>query len=319
MKPNDPSPWDRPRIPDGPRTVGGESADRGADEPRKSGVRLPEMSTTSGTPIPVPQPPQPAQPKPSRPVPWKWIGIVGGAVAAVAVIAAFVVPALTGSVREFDVEHAARSVVMVVAPDCGWAGSGSIVSSDGLVLTNSHVATDDGRDVCNLQVGLTDSYDAAPTDWYPAVVVTNDSDIDISVIRVLDEDGDALDFTGRDAIPLNTETPQLGDEIQTLGYPGLGGETMTFTSGDYAGLDTFGGNEFFKTTATINPGVSGGAAFNGTFALIGIPTAATWCCWSSGRWRMKSPDLRATILTSPAVTKFPALPATRSPPLSISS
>ena len=80
-------------------------------------------------------------------------------------------------------------------------------------------------------------------------------------------------FDDRGAIPINTTELDFQKGIQVLGYPGIGGATMTYTSGDYAGVVTNDGNEFYKTTASINPGNSGGAAFNGTFELIGIPTA----------------------------------------------
>lgn|GEM_PF-5067263 len=275
MKRDDSSPWDRPFVPDGPRIVGDDGGAPAEEKRSSRGVDLPGIGDPSGTRPPVEPAVRPSKsaPGPSRNTPW---GKIAAAIVAVAAVVAIVVGGismLSGRVRGFDVEHAARSVVVVYAPDCGWAGSGSIISADGLVLTNSHVATDEGADVCSLRVGLTDSYDAEPSDWYPAEVVVDDVDVDIAVIRVLDQDGGALHFTGRDPIPINTATPQLGDVIQTLGYPGLGGNTMTFTSGDYAGIDTSFGSDFYKTTASLNHGVSGGAAFNGTFALIGIPTA----------------------------------------------
>jgi S1-C subfamily serine protease len=48
--------------------------------------------------------------------------------------------------------------------------------------------------------------------------------------------------------------------------------TITFTSGDFAGIDNSDG-EFYKTTAQMRGGVSGGAAFNERGLFIGIPTA----------------------------------------------
>ena len=70
--------------------------------------------------------------------------------------------------------------------------------------------------------------------------------------------------------------PSLGSKFTTLGYPALGnydaGMTITFTSGDFSGIDNTDG-EFYKTTAQMRGGVSGGAAFNERGLFIGIPTA----------------------------------------------
>lgn len=221
---------------------------------------------------PVPRAPVIPSPRaPGRPSKRLWQILGAAAVAAVILFGAL---SLVGSdAGNLNVEDAARSVVLVNAAGCGWAGSGSLVSRDGLILTNSHVATDNGHDVCDLEVGFTDSYDAKPTEWYRAVVLVDDASVDLSVIQALDHDGSRLMLVDRKPIPFATNEPSLGDQIQTLGYPGIGGDTMTFSSGDYAGVDRLDGGRFYKTTASVNRGLSGGAAFNGTFALVGVPTA----------------------------------------------
>ena len=45
------------------------------------------------------------------------------------------------------------------------------------------------------------------------------------------------------------------------------------TSGDFSGIDTSEQFDFLKTTANMNPGVSGGSALNSAGELVGIPTA----------------------------------------------
>ncbi len=162
---------------------------------------------------------------------------------------------------------------MVFAVDCSKAGSGSLITSDGLILTNSHVATDDGLDVCSPIVGLTDSYEEEPSEWYQAIVLVDDPEIDLAVLQILEDDGTAVHLDDRDPIPIDTAVPKLGDQIRTLGYPGIGGNTMTFTSGDFAGIAEIGDTAYYKTTASLNPGLSGGAAFGASYALNGVPTA----------------------------------------------
>lgn len=247
------TPWDRPQQHDGPQLLGSDDAE---------------------SPIVRPVPRAPVTPSPRmRARPSKRLWQLLGAAAVAAVVLLGVVRLVGSSAGDLNVEDAARSVVLVDATACGWAGSGSLVSQDGLILTNSHVATDNGRDVCNLEVGFTDSYDARPTEWYRAIVLADDASVDLSVIQALDHDGSRLVLADRSPIPLSTNEPSLGDQIQTLGYPGIGGDTMTFSSGDYAGSDRIDGDRFYKTTASVNRGLSGGAAFNGSFSLVGVPTA----------------------------------------------
>jgi hypothetical protein len=67
----------------------------------------------------------------------------------------------------------------------------------------------------------------------------------------------------------------LGDPITILGYPGIGGETITLTRGDVSGFTSQEGRgerAFIKTSATIAGGNSGGLAATEEGYLIGIPT-----------------------------------------------
>jgi hypothetical protein len=68
----------------------------------------------------------------------------------------------------------------------------------------------------------------------------------------------------------------LGDPITVLGYPDIGGKTITLTGGEVAG---FLGSDWvadhrawIKTATTIAGGNSGGAALDESGRLIGIPT-----------------------------------------------
>jgi hypothetical protein len=69
----------------------------------------------------------------------------------------------------------------------------------------------------------------------------------------------------------------IGDNIRVLGYPEIGGETITFTNGSVSGFTAqagIGDRALIKTDATIAGGNSGGAAVNADGELIGIPTKA---------------------------------------------
>jgi hypothetical protein len=68
-----------------------------------------------------------------------------------------------------------------------------------------------------------------------------------------------------------------GDGLTIVGYPGISGATITFTFGLMSGWlgEDFesGGKQWIKTDAKIAHGNSGGAAFDATGTLIGVPTA----------------------------------------------
>lgn len=165
-----------------------------------------------------------------------------------------------------------RSVVLIEADgaDCGWRGSGTIILDGSYVLTNQHVS---GDGECDLTVWFTDSASAVPTKSVKARVVVSDDEIDLAVLRLLSESGEPFIDLSRQALAIRVTTPKLGEKVFILGYPGLGGSTITLTSGDFAGIDVSEQTQYFKTTASMNPGVSGGAALDDNGELIGIPTA----------------------------------------------
>ncbi len=162
----------------------------------------------------------------------------------------------------------------------GWWGSGTIISSSGLILTNAHVVlSDDTYQVAELVIYITNESDAPPEAAYIAEVLQADADLDIAVIQIVaDLNGDALDPADLNlpAVALgDSNTLQLGDAITILGYPGIGGETITLTRGEVAGFTSeagYGNRAFIKTSATIAGGNSGGLAANSGGQIIGIPS-----------------------------------------------
>lgn len=181
-------------------------------------------------------------------------------------------PTPAPGVSGFNWEAKARSVVYIEAlgGGCEWSGSGSIVLDGSYILTNQHVS---GDGECSLNVWLTDSTTEAPTREVSAELVAADAARDLAVLRMLGDDGNPFSDASRAPMTLATSAPNLGDKLTILGYPGLGGSTITLTSGDYSGLDTSEAYDYLKTTANMNPGVSGGAALNSRGELVGVPTA----------------------------------------------
>ena len=80
----------------------------------------------------------------------------------------------------------------------GWSGSGTIISPDGLILTNAHVVLSDRYyEVKGLVVALTMKTDEQPEPAYLADVMQVDQSLDIAVIKI------TKDLDGNDVDPLH--------------------------------------------------------------------------------------------------------------------
>ncbi len=175
-------------------------------------------------------------------------------------------------ITAFYTENGSRKV--------GWTGSGTFVSPAGLILTNAHVvlpALDYPIDL--LTVAPTTQEDRKPDPAYIARVVQADPRLDLAVIKIVsDLNGNPID-PGTMNFPFvvlgDSDRLKLGDALTILGYPGIGGDTITLTSGEVAGFTGeagYGNRAYIKTSAAIAGGNSGGLAADVSGALVGIPT-----------------------------------------------
>jgi serine protease Do len=167
-----------------------------------------------------------------------------------------------------------------------YVGSGSIISSDGLILTNAHVADpatvgEAAATPDALVIGIVTSEDQPPTYAYRAEVKAIDGYMDLAVIQITATvKGDRLDPSSLNLpyVPLgNSDEIHVGDHINILGFPAIGGDTITYTSGDVAGFSSeegLGDRAWIKTDATISGGNSGGMGTNDQGQLIGVPSIA---------------------------------------------
>ncbi len=138
-------------------------------------------------------------------------------------------------------------------------GSGVIIESDGLIVTNNHVI----EDADEIIVILSDKRE------FKGIIVGTDPKSDLAVIRIKAK--------GLPTIPWgNSSNIQVGTYILAIGNPF--GLTQTVTMGIISavgraniGLTDY--EDFIQTDAAINPGNSGGAMVNIQGELIGINTA----------------------------------------------
>ncbi len=138
-------------------------------------------------------------------------------------------------------------------------GSGVIVASDGLILTNHHVV----ESADEIEVLLSDGRRT------PASVVGSDPDTDLAVLRVEMRELPAIAFG-------KSEEAKVGDVVLAIGNPFGVGQTVTMgiisaLGRSQLGINTF--ENFIQTDAAINPGNSGGALVDAEGRLLGINTA----------------------------------------------
>ncbi len=68
------------------------------------------------------------------------------------------------------------------------------------------------------------------------------------------------------------ESNEIGDQVSILGYPAIGGETLTVTEGIISGFEFQGKTRFIKSSAKLDHGNSGGVAVKDSGCIVGIPT-----------------------------------------------
>lgn len=160
------------------------------------------------------------------------------------------------------------------------SGSGTVVDPDGTILTNAHVVVQDSFcPFTTIGIAVTEDSGRPPSLNFEADLLVADSELDLAVLRITRTiDGAAVTDPGLPALPLgNSDDVVIGDDIRILGYPSIGGDTITFTNGAVSGFTAQAGvdeRSWIKTDATIAGGNSGGTAVNDAGQLIGVPTQA---------------------------------------------
>lgn len=134
-------------------------------------------------------------------------------------------------------------------------GSGFIISSDGLILTNAHVV----NEAKEVTVKLSDRRE------FSAKVLGVDKATDIAVLRI----------QAKDLPTVRLGDPRLlevGDPVLAIGAPY--GLEQTATQGIVSAKGRSLPNDalvpFIQTDAAVNPGNSGGPLFDGSGAVVGI-------------------------------------------------
>jgi serine protease Do len=138
-------------------------------------------------------------------------------------------------------------------------GSGVIVDSHGLIITNNHVVSKADE----IKVFLSDKRE------FKAKLIGTDSKTDLAVLKVEAEGLHTVPWSDSDRL-------EVGEFVLAVGNPF--GLTQTVTMGivsavGRASMGIAEYEDFIQTDAAINPGNSGGALVNVRGELVGINTA----------------------------------------------
>jgi putative serine protease PepD len=234
---------------------------------------------------------------------------------------------LSGGLQPSMLQHAEAATVRLLlgspANYTGW-GSGTLISSTGLILTNAHVAKPQapgaavaeglpisqlGADPPFLTVELTTGPSSPVVARYRAKPVAVDGYLDLAVVQIYATN------SGQPVSPASLHLPyitlgnvtmlQLDQTVTVLGFPGVAGsDSITVTSGvistfvpDPLGHVTDPRFEL-ETTARVAHGNSGGAAIDDAGQLIGVPSLSVTGEGQDVSWRLRSVTEARPLITA---------------------
>lgn len=217
-----------------------------------------------------------------------WLSL--GFLMLLALFGVFCVSAQTQTSEQLDLERIRRATVFIMqVRNVGTnfivtcVGSGTLVSRNGLILTNAHnVLTNADCPGDVLIISLSIRSDEPPVPKYRAEVVQANAGIDLALLRITRQLDGRLVQSDNLALPFvelaDSSMVTLDQTIAVVGYPGVGDDPVTVEVGVVSGFTTepsyTADKSWIKTSASIRGTMSGGGAYNRDSQLIGIPTTA---------------------------------------------
>ena len=185
-----------------------------------------------------------------------WVGLmVAGRIQTVVQTPPVLAKSVTGSTAN-DVYKKVNSAVVTVRVGAKSFGSGFIVSEDGWVITNAHVAADVPSVVTLMMAD-------GQTEVAADVVGFAKGGMDLAVLKI----------NGRRNLPTvrlgSSRSISVGSKVYAIGTPLEEVNHNTLTTGVVSALRA----RIIQHSARINPGNSGGPLFNVSGEVIGVNTA----------------------------------------------
>ena len=157
----------------------------------------------------------------------------------------------------------------------GSGGTGSIITPEGLIITNAHLFTqkDSNTLLTNISIFLkpdrvTGDHKTDLAKGYRGEILKYDLPLDLALIKIVNPDRKF------ETVPLaDSEIIDIGEQVYAIGHPEQGG-LWSLTTGvisarwkNYGGVS---GKNMFQTDASINRGNSGGPLLDDQASMIGI-------------------------------------------------
>ncbi len=190
--------------------------------------------------------------------------------------------------NKLDQTSIIKKTVQVIAKSCGlgpddreaWTslGSGVLVSSNGYIISNSHILDDCYGDI---YIATTDNPDTNTEIEYLAEIIEQSKDLDLVLLKIVSSSDNLPVEDNFEYFELYESTQlQLGETISIWGYPTARGDGISYnlkinlTKGTISGFESDFDQQrgWIITDADITYGNSGGAALDNNGRLIGIPT-----------------------------------------------
>lgn len=169
-----------------------------------------------------------------------------------------------------------NAIVLILCKDSAGnfqQGSGTLVSPDGVILTNKHVVSDDYGTILNC--GMLMQNNASVLYGLAAQDTTISNNFDAALLKVssaynFDTDTDVVVPSTFPYFQISSDTPDIGTNIFILGYPAVADYVFNVSKGIISSYSADG--DYINTDATIDHGNSGGATITSDGKFIGIPT-----------------------------------------------
>lgn len=185
-----------------------------------------------------------------------------------------------------------------------WSGSGFLITSQGHIITNHHVAPPGTKIQVITRFGA-----------LSATVLKTDESNDLSLLKV---DGTFVPMA------LSTSSKvRLGATVATIGFPNteMQGFSPKLTKGEISSLSGLRDDpKYFQISAAVQPGNSGGPLFDSFGNVVGVVTAKinqkaaiakTGTIAENVNYAVKSSHLLAFLESTPEVFSLLPQPATR--------
>jgi len=146
------------------------------------------------------------------------------------------------------------------------SGTGFGITSNGLIVTNSHVIN--GASKISVR-GINGDF----SKLYSAKLLTEDKNNDLAIIQIIDPT-----FVSLGAIPFTiaARTSDVGSSVYALGYPlkSVMGDEIKLTNGIVSSKTGFQGDvTSYQISVPLQPGNSGGPLFDANGNLVGVVNA----------------------------------------------